>query len=59
MKGIDKRDLPTKVCATCGRPFAWRKKWERDWTSVRYCSDRCRMRKTKAKTTVEESPTAI
>jgi hypothetical protein len=37
-----KSDLPTKVCATCGLPFVWRKKWERDWDAVRYCSDRCR-----------------
>ncbi|WP_372421538.1 DUF2256 domain-containing protein [Salinarimonas chemoclinalis] len=37
-----KADLPTKTCAACGRPFAWRKKWERDWENVRYCSDRCR-----------------
>ncbi|MES2143925.1 MAG: DUF2256 domain-containing protein [Pseudomonadota bacterium] len=37
-----KRDLPTKLCATCGKPFAWRKKWERVWDEVRYCSDRCR-----------------
>ena len=33
---------PTKVCAACGLPFTWRKKWERDWENVRYCSDRCR-----------------
>ena len=37
-----KADLPTKICATCGRPFAWRKAWARDWEAVRYCSDRCR-----------------
>jgi hypothetical protein len=37
-----KADLPTKPCAACGRPFAWRKKWERVWDEVRYCSDRCR-----------------
>lgn len=37
-----KADLPTKICAACQRPFAWRKKWERDWEQVRYCSDRCR-----------------
>ena len=42
---VKKIDLPTKVCATCGKPFAWRKKWERDWAQVKYCSDRCRMRK--------------
>ncbi|WP_255579743.1 DUF2256 domain-containing protein [Deinococcus sp. RIT780] len=23
-------------------PFTWRKKWERDWDQVLYCSDRCR-----------------
>ena len=38
-----KSDLPTKTCATCKRPFSWRKKWERDWENVRYCSDKCRM----------------
>ena len=32
----------SKICAACGRPFSWRKKWERDWEQVRYCSDRCR-----------------
>jgi hypothetical protein len=32
----------TKTCATCGRPFDWRKKWERTWDDVRYCSDACR-----------------
>jgi hypothetical protein len=37
-----KPHLPTKLCVACQRPFAWRKKWERDWENVRYCSDRCR-----------------
>lgn len=37
-----KADLPTKICAACGRPFAWRKKWERVWDEVKHCSDRCR-----------------
>ena len=37
-----KADLPSKICAACGLPFAWRKKWARDWDSVKYCSDRCR-----------------
>ena len=36
------RPLPTKPCAACGRTITWRKKWERDWESVRYCSDACR-----------------
>lgn len=34
-----------KTCATCGRRIEWRKKWERDWKNVRYCSQRCRTRK--------------
>ena len=42
-KGIAKANLPEKPCATCGRPFAWRKKWARDWDNVKYCSDKCRM----------------
>lgn len=37
-----KGELPTKVCVVCQRPFAWRKKWERCWDEVRYCSERCR-----------------
>jgi hypothetical protein len=37
-----KTNLPQKTCATCGRPFTWRRKWARDWHAVRYCSDRCR-----------------
>lgn len=31
-----------KLCQTCGRAFSWRKKWERDWDAIRYCSDACR-----------------
>jgi hypothetical protein len=42
-----KADLPTKVCPACGRPFAWRKAWARDWERVVYCSDRCRRSKGK------------
>jgi hypothetical protein len=37
-----KRDLPEKTCVQCQRPFRWRKKWERCWDEVRYCSDACR-----------------
>ncbi|HAH10970.1 MAG TPA: DUF2256 domain-containing protein [Alphaproteobacteria bacterium] len=37
-----KSHLPEKLCIACNRPFAWRKKWARDWEQVRYCSDRCR-----------------
>jgi hypothetical protein len=34
-----------KTCAACGRRIEWRKKWERDWDEVRYCSTACRRRK--------------
>ncbi|APE43082.1 DUF2256 domain-containing protein [Sulfitobacter alexandrii] len=37
-----KSDLPEKTCATCGRPFVWRRKWADCWDDVKYCSDRCR-----------------
>jgi hypothetical protein len=31
-----------KNCASCGLPFEWRKKWERDWDNVKYCSQKCK-----------------
>ncbi|WP_426958100.1 DUF2256 domain-containing protein [Muricoccus radiodurans] len=37
-----KPSLPEKTCVTCGRPFAWRRKWARDWEAVRHCSGACR-----------------
>ncbi len=37
--------VPTKDCASCGRLIEWRKKWERSWGEVRYCSDTCRRRR--------------
>jgi hypothetical protein len=37
-----------KTCASCGRTIEWRKKWERNWESVKYCSDACRRRKVTA-----------
>jgi hypothetical protein len=43
-----KGDLPEKTCATCGRPFAWRKKWAENWDEVKYCSERCRRNRPKA-----------
>lgn len=42
MRGVAKSNLPQKDCVHCGRPFTWRKKWERDWDQVKFCSDRCR-----------------
>jgi hypothetical protein len=41
-KQIKKSDLPQKDCVTCGKPFTWRKKWEKVWAEVKYCSERCR-----------------
>ncbi|NBB79180.1 MAG: DUF2256 domain-containing protein [Verrucomicrobia bacterium] len=41
-KVIHKSNLPQKVCPVCERPFSWRKKWERCWDEVIYCSERCR-----------------
>ncbi|WFL69445.1 DUF2256 domain-containing protein [Pantoea sp. X85] len=39
---VKKNELPTKICTVCGRPFTWRKKWEKCWGEVRKCSERCR-----------------
>lgn len=33
---------PDKTCARCGRRIEWRKKWERNWDEIRYCSKACR-----------------
>ena len=33
-----------KVCRSCGRRIEWRKKWERNWDQVLYCSTACRRR---------------
>ncbi|HEU4669343.1 MAG TPA: DUF2256 domain-containing protein [Dyella sp.] len=43
-----KPHLPSKICPVCRRPFAWRRKWERVWDQVRYCSERCRRHRTTA-----------
>ncbi|WP_324207939.1 DUF2256 domain-containing protein [Flavobacterium sp.] len=42
-----KVNLPEKICNACQRPFSWRKKWEKNWEDVKYCSDKCRMNKNK------------
>ena len=41
MMAHKKPTLPQKDCAHCRRPFTWRKKWERVWDEVKYCSQRC------------------
>lgn len=43
-----KEHLPSKVCMACNRSFTWRKKWEKVWDEVKYCSDKCRMKKSKS-----------
>ncbi|MDZ4795580.1 MAG: DUF2256 domain-containing protein [Bacteroidota bacterium] len=44
---MKKVHLPVKVCFVCKRPFSWRKKWQKVWEEVKYCSDKCRMNKNK------------
>ena len=46
-KMIKKKDLPLKICITCERPFTWRKKWEKVWNEVKYCSKKCKKIKVK------------
>ncbi|MEO6914460.1 MAG: DUF2256 domain-containing protein [Chitinophagaceae bacterium] len=45
MKKPAKSNLPTKICPVCQRPFSWRKKWEKNWTEVKYCSEKCKRSK--------------
>ncbi|MFA9289747.1 MAG: DUF2256 domain-containing protein [Solirubrobacteraceae bacterium] len=42
MKSVKKQNLPVKICVVCNKPFTWRKKWEKNWDEVKYCSDKCR-----------------
>jgi len=42
---MKKEQLPEKICKVCKLPFSWRKKWEKNWSSVKYCSERCRRNK--------------
>ncbi len=37
--------LPSKICEVCGLPFNWRKKWQKNWDDVKYCSEKCRRNK--------------
>lgn len=39
----------SKLCEKCGRSFSWRKKWERDWDQIKFCSERCRRAKSPAR----------
>jgi hypothetical protein len=49
-----KSNLPQKTCLVCQRPFEWRKKWKDCWEEVKYCSDRCRKRRSQAEETKGE-----
>jgi hypothetical protein len=40
-----KCDLPQKKCPVCERTFTWRKKWEKVWKEVKYCSKGCAQKK--------------
>ncbi|MEQ8624932.1 MAG: DUF2256 domain-containing protein [Vicingaceae bacterium] len=42
---MKKEHLPQKICPVCEKAFSWRKKWERDWEMVIYCSERCKRNK--------------
>lgn len=44
---LKKANFPTKICLSCYRPFAWRKKWKAVWDDVKYCSDACRKHRNK------------
>ena len=46
MRGVKKADLPEKLCLVCDRPFTLRKKFEKNWNEVKYCSQKCRTNKT-------------
>jgi hypothetical protein len=34
-----------KICKMCGRNITWRKKWEKNWDAITYCSDSCRRKR--------------
>jgi hypothetical protein len=46
---VDKKDYKneTKICSSCGRSIEYRKKWEKNWPEVKFCSDECRRNKNK------------
>jgi hypothetical protein len=34
-----------KICQSCGRRMTYRKKWEKNWAEIKFCSDECRRNK--------------
>lgn len=51
-------DRVPKICVVCGRAVEWRKKWERNWETVRYCSSACRRRGQAVGATISPSEAA-
>jgi hypothetical protein len=47
--------LPRKPCQHCGREIVWRKKWERAWDEVRFCSQACKRGRSDADTRLESA----
>lgn len=45
MQGVKKEHLPSKICLVCLKAFSWRKKWQKNWHEVKYCSNRCKKNK--------------
>lgn len=41
-KKVKKENLPKQICIICQLMFSWRKKWEKCWQDVKYCSNKCR-----------------
>lgn len=39
--------MDSKNCSKCGRIIEYRKKWEKNWNEIKFCSERCRKSKTK------------
>jgi hypothetical protein len=37
--------IEEKICQSCGRAMSMRKKWEKNWSEIKYCSDECRRNK--------------
>lgn len=35
----------SKICQSCGRTIEYRKKWEKNWEQVKYCSQSCKSKK--------------
>lgn len=48
---MSKKQYENKICIVCNRPFEWRKKWEKVWDEVKYCSQKCRKNKKNARCT--------